>query len=55
MIIKFKNDIIKIINLLNEVIENIEQYYKIINYITNNYHYKRINYEILHNLKKIYY
>ena len=54
-VIKFKNDIIKIINLLNEVIENIEQYYKIINYITNNYHYKRINYEILHNLKKIYY
>lgn len=51
---EFKNDIETIINLLNKVIENIEQYYNIINSITNNYNYKKINYEILHNIQKIY-
>ena len=51
---EFKKDIETIINSLNKVIKNIEQYYKIINYITNNYDYKKINYEILHNIKIIY-
>ena len=51
---EFKNDVEAIVNSLNKVIENIEKYYKIINYITNNYDYKRINYEILHNIKEIY-
>ena len=50
---EFKNDIETIINSLNIVIENIEQYYNIINSITNNYNYKKINYEILHNIQKI--
>ena len=51
---EFKNDVEEIINSFNTVIENIEQYSKIINYITNNYNIKRINYEILHNIKEIY-
>ena len=51
---EFKKDIETIINSLNKVIENIEQYYKIINYITNSYDNKKINYEILHNIKEIY-
>jgi len=51
---KFNNNIKEIINVIDEVQRNINKYYKIIIDIINNYDIKKINYEILFNLKEIY-
>jgi hypothetical protein len=51
---KLKDDINEMINILNKTMENIEYYYNISNDIINNYNNKRINYEILYNIKNIY-
>ena len=50
---KMNNNIKEIINKLNKVIENFENYYKIINYIVNNYNINNRNYEILKNIDEI--
>ena len=47
---KLKNDVKEMINILNITIENLEYYYKISDYIINNYDNKQINYEILYNI-----
>ena len=49
---KFNDEIIKIINILNKVKENMEVYYKIKQIIINNIENKNRNYEILYNLMK---
>ena len=49
----FNTNIKEIINILNKVIQNIEQYYKIYNSIINNIENNEINYEILNNLKEV--
>ena len=51
---KLKNDIKTILNSLNKVMENIEQYYNFINDVTNKYNEANLNHEILHNLNEIY-
>ena len=51
---KYKNDIKKIINMLNKTVENIDIYYNILNEIINNYDLKKNNYQILYNLESIY-
>jgi len=53
MIDLFNNNVKIIINILEEVIENMNIYYKIIEDIINNYNNKNINYEILYNINKI--
>ena len=50
---EFKQNINEIINKLNNVNENFELYYKIYEYILNNYKFKKINYEILNNINEI--
>ena len=49
----FNNNVKIIIGILNEVIEKMNIYYRINEYIINSYNNKRLNYEILYNLKKI--
>ena len=50
---KLKHNIKEIINLLNKTMKHIEYYYKISNEIINNFDNKRLNYEILNNIKII--
>ena len=47
------NDIKTIINILKEIIDKMNIYYKIYEDIINNYNIKKRNYEILYNLNKI--
>ena len=47
------NYVKKIINGLNQLIENIETYYKIFNNIFNNYNVNNKNYQILKNVRQI--
>ena len=49
----FNENINKIIQILNKVKENMNNYYKLEEYIINNYNQKEINYEILYNIDKI--
>ena len=51
---KFNNNVNEIIKIINEVKKNINKYYEIIIDIISNYNIKKINYEILFNLKEIY-
>ena len=51
---KFNNNINEIIKIIEEVKRNINKYYEIIIDIIKNYNIKKINYEILFNLKEIY-
>ena len=51
---KFNNNINEILGIINEVKKNINKYYEIMLNIINNYNIKKINYEILFNLKEIY-
>ena len=48
-----KNDITKMIKILNKVKDNMEIYYKINYNIINNYKNKKINYQILQNINEI--
>ena len=48
----FKNNITKIIKILNTIIENYEEYYNIISNIINNFDVKRKNYNILRNINE---
>jgi len=50
---KFKENITKMINILNNVSKNIERYYKIIYEILYNYNSRQRNYEILQNINSI--
>ena len=49
----FNKNVKIIINILNEVMNKINIYYKINEDIINNYNNKNINYEIIYNLNKI--
>ena len=49
----FNNHVKKIINGLNQLIENMETYYKIFNNIFNNYNVSNKNYQILKNISQI--
>ena len=49
----FNDNINKIIEVLNNVKENMDDYYKLEEYIINNYNQKERNYEILYNIDKI--
>ena len=49
----FNNNVKKIINGLNQLIENMEIYYKIFNNIYNNFDEKNKNYNVLNNMKLI--
>ena len=49
----FNNDLNMIINLLNEVKNNMNIYYKINEDILNNYDSKKRNYEIIYNLNQL--
>ena len=53
---KFKRDIEEMINILNKTMENIQHYYNIIYDIINinNDSNRKVNYEILYNISKIY-
>ena len=51
----FKNNIKEIIFKLNKIIENMKIYYNINSYIINEYEIKNRNYEVLQNIKEIYY
>ena len=50
---KFKNDIIKLIEILNNVKDNLYKYYDIEEYIFNNYETNERNYEILSNINEL--
>ena len=52
-IIIFKDDINKIIEILNTVKDNLENYYKLEEYIFNNYDKSERNYEILYNINEL--
>ena len=49
----FNSQVKKIINGLNQLIENVENYYKIFDNIFNNYNIKNNNYQVLKNLSQI--
>ena len=49
----FNNNVRKIISGLNQLIENMETYYKIFNNIFNNYDVKNKNYQVLKNMNQI--
>ena len=49
----FNNYVKKIISGLNQLIENMETYYKIFNNIFNNYNVNNKNYQVLKNINKI--
>ena len=49
----FNNNVKKIINGLNQLIENMDIYYKIFNNIFNNYDVKNKNYQVLNNINQI--
>ena len=53
-IIIFKDDINKIIEILNTVKDNLENYYKLEEYTFNNYDKSERNYEILYNINELY-
>ena len=50
---KFNNNVKEIIDILNKMIQNMEQYYKININIMNNYDMKNKNYETFYNIKEI--
>ena len=47
----YNDNINKIIEILNNVKENMNNYYKLEEYIINNYNQKERNYEILYNIE----
>ena len=50
---KFKEEVKKIKNILNYVVDNMENYFKIIETIYNSFDIKKRNYEILKNINEI--
>ena len=47
----FKNNIEEIKSILDKIVYELEEYYKIKDNIINNFNYKELNYEMLHNIK----
>ena len=50
---EFKNSIEEIIERLNKIKEFMNNYFDILNFIINNYDEKKINYEVLHNIREV--